>query len=341
MGKKVIKKQKRWVTLKRVGKEKRYYLKLTKKALRKLKKQLHRKGRVGITVTARMRSVAGQPRGQAPHRHADVQEGRARQARRRCAERRTHAGAPVRATSRDMARTQAATATTGNGVPRELTAGPPEASAARARGRRGVDVAGAAARVRAATRSAGWRASCCSSCCRWSSRCCSSTLLVPLAHRLRDRGMHPRAASLVVGGRRRRADRDRADAGRAAVRVRAGRGRRRTSSRAAARPASVLRPLGVSQAEVDKAIDDGVKSLKGSGGRSSRRRRVGRAGGAQRPRRDPAHARADVLLRQGRAPAVGLDRRAVRPPPAGGGGARRARSGACSPATCRGSRWWR
>ncbi len=59
MGRKVIKKQKRWVTLKRVGKEKRYYLKLTKKAIRKLKKQLHRKGRVGITVTARMRSVVG------------------------------------------------------------------------------------------------------------------------------------------------------------------------------------------------------------------------------------------------------------------------------------------
>ena len=59
MGKKVIKNQKRWVTLKRVGKEKRYYLKLTKKALKKLKKQLHRKGRVGITVTARMRSPVG------------------------------------------------------------------------------------------------------------------------------------------------------------------------------------------------------------------------------------------------------------------------------------------
>jgi hypothetical protein len=59
MGKKVIKKQKRWVTLKRVGTEKRYSLKLTKKALKKLKKQMHRKGRAGITVTARMRSVAG------------------------------------------------------------------------------------------------------------------------------------------------------------------------------------------------------------------------------------------------------------------------------------------
>jgi hypothetical protein len=59
MGKKVIKKQKRWVKVKRIGKEKRFYLKLTKKALRKLKKQLHRKGRVGITVTARMHSPVG------------------------------------------------------------------------------------------------------------------------------------------------------------------------------------------------------------------------------------------------------------------------------------------
>jgi hypothetical protein len=59
MGRTVIKKQKRWVTLKRVGREKRYSLKLTRKALRKLRKQLHRKGRVGITVTARMRSAAG------------------------------------------------------------------------------------------------------------------------------------------------------------------------------------------------------------------------------------------------------------------------------------------
>jgi hypothetical protein len=59
MGRKVIKKQKRWVKVKRVGKEKRFYLKLTKKALRKLKKQLHRRGRVGITVTARMHSLVG------------------------------------------------------------------------------------------------------------------------------------------------------------------------------------------------------------------------------------------------------------------------------------------
>jgi hypothetical protein len=59
MGKKVVKKQKRWLKVKRVGVEKRVYLKLTKKALRELKSQLHRKGRVGITVTAKMRSVAG------------------------------------------------------------------------------------------------------------------------------------------------------------------------------------------------------------------------------------------------------------------------------------------
>jgi hypothetical protein len=59
MGKKVIKKQKRWVKVKRIGKEKRFTLKLTKKALRKLKRQLHVRGRVGITVTARMRSSVG------------------------------------------------------------------------------------------------------------------------------------------------------------------------------------------------------------------------------------------------------------------------------------------
>jgi hypothetical protein len=59
MGKKVLKKANKWVTLKRIGKEKRYSLKLTKKALRKLKKQLHKKGRAGITITARMHSVAG------------------------------------------------------------------------------------------------------------------------------------------------------------------------------------------------------------------------------------------------------------------------------------------
>ena len=59
MGKHVIKKANKWVTLKRIGKQKRYSLALTKKALRKLTSQLHRKGRAGITVTARMHSAAG------------------------------------------------------------------------------------------------------------------------------------------------------------------------------------------------------------------------------------------------------------------------------------------
>jgi len=45
MAKQVVKKQKRWLKVKRVGVEKRFYLKLTKKALRRLKRQLHRKGR--------------------------------------------------------------------------------------------------------------------------------------------------------------------------------------------------------------------------------------------------------------------------------------------------------
>jgi hypothetical protein len=55
----VIKTKQHWIMQKRIGKQKRYYLRLTKRALRKLKSQLHRKGRAGITVTARMRSVAG------------------------------------------------------------------------------------------------------------------------------------------------------------------------------------------------------------------------------------------------------------------------------------------
>jgi hypothetical protein len=59
MGRKVIKKQRRWFKVKRVSVEKRFTLKLTKKALRKLKSQLRRKGRAGITVTATMRSAIG------------------------------------------------------------------------------------------------------------------------------------------------------------------------------------------------------------------------------------------------------------------------------------------
>jgi hypothetical protein len=59
MAKKVVKSERRWVTIKRVGREKRVSLKLTKRALKRLKRQLHRKGRAGITVTAKMRSPAG------------------------------------------------------------------------------------------------------------------------------------------------------------------------------------------------------------------------------------------------------------------------------------------
>ena len=93
-----------------------------------------------------------------------------------------------------------------------------------------------------------------------------ATLLVPLAHRLRDRGMHERAASLLV-----------VVAGIALIAVlltlivppfvselsELGTNVEKGSRKAG----QVLRPLGVSQAEVDKAIDDGVKSLKGSGGK--------------------------------------------------------------------------
>ena len=93
-----------------------------------------------------------------------------------------------------------------------------------------------------------------------------ATLLVPLAHRLRDRGMHERAAALLVvtGGIALLAvvltlivPPFVSELGEVGTNVEQG-------SRKAG---ELLRPLGVSQAEVDKAIDDGVKSLKGSGGK--------------------------------------------------------------------------
>jgi hypothetical protein len=59
MGKRVVKRERKWSTIKRVAREKRVYLKLTKRALKRLKRQLHRKGRAGITVTVKMRSAAG------------------------------------------------------------------------------------------------------------------------------------------------------------------------------------------------------------------------------------------------------------------------------------------
>jgi predicted PurR-regulated permease PerM len=93
-----------------------------------------------------------------------------------------------------------------------------------------------------------------------------TTLLRPLARRLEDRGAHHRAAALVVVG--------------TAVVVIAvlvalivppfvsELGEVGTSVEEGSRKAGqVLSPLGISQAEVDKAIDDGVKSLKGSGGK--------------------------------------------------------------------------
>ena len=162
-----------------------------------------------------------------------------------------------------MARTQAVTKAAGNGVPRELTAGPPEGVP------RGL-VAAAAVTWRVlllafAVLAAGWVAG----------KLMLvvlpvvvalllATLLVPLAHRLRDRGMHPRAASLLV-----------VVAGIAVIAVvltlvvppfvselgEVGSNVEKGSRKAG----ELLQPLGVSQAEVDKAVDDGVKSLKGSG----------------------------------------------------------------------------
>ena len=93
-----------------------------------------------------------------------------------------------------------------------------------------------------------------------------ATLLVPLAHRLRDRGMHERAASLLV-----------VVTGIALIAVLltlivppfvSELSALGTSVEKGSRKAGqLLRPLGVSQAEVDKAIDDGVKSLKDGGGK--------------------------------------------------------------------------
>lgn len=59
MAKRVVKRERKWVTIKRAGREKRIYLKLTGRALTRLKRQLHKQGRAGITVTAKMRSKAG------------------------------------------------------------------------------------------------------------------------------------------------------------------------------------------------------------------------------------------------------------------------------------------
>ena len=58
-GIKVKGKTKKWVTQKKIGGGKRYTLKFTKRGLKRLKKQLRKKHRAGITVTVRMRSVAG------------------------------------------------------------------------------------------------------------------------------------------------------------------------------------------------------------------------------------------------------------------------------------------
>src|SRR3954453_2209943 len=58
-GMKVKQQPKKWVTQNRIGGGKRYTLKFTKRALKRLKQQLRRHHRAGITVTLRMHSVAG------------------------------------------------------------------------------------------------------------------------------------------------------------------------------------------------------------------------------------------------------------------------------------------
>jgi putative heme transporter len=164
-----------------------------------------------------------------------------------------------------MARAQAATKSPGNGVPRELTAGPPEAVP------HGLVVAAAwtwrVLLLAFALLAAGWVAGkLLLVVLPVAVAILLATLLVPLAHRLRDRGMHERAASLLV-----------VVAGIALIAIVltlvvppfvSELGEVGTNVEKGSRKAGeLLRPLGVSQAEVDKAIDDGVKSLKGSGGK--------------------------------------------------------------------------
>jgi predicted PurR-regulated permease PerM len=164
-----------------------------------------------------------------------------------------------------MARAQSATKAPGNGVPRELTAGPPAGVP------HGLVVAAAwtwrVGVIAAALYAIGYAAG----------RLLLvvvpvvvalllATLLVPLAHRLRDRGLHERAASLlvVIGGI--------ALLGAVLTLIVppfvSELGEVATSVEEGSRKAGeLLQPLGVSQAQVDRAIDDGVKSLQGSGGK--------------------------------------------------------------------------
>ena len=58
-GIKVKGKTKKWVAQRKIGGGKRYTLKFTRRGLNRLKQQLRKKHRAGITVTVRMRSVAG------------------------------------------------------------------------------------------------------------------------------------------------------------------------------------------------------------------------------------------------------------------------------------------
>ena len=164
-----------------------------------------------------------------------------------------------------MARAQPATKPPGNGLPRELTAGPPEGVP------RGLVVAAAVT----------WRVLLLAFALVAVGYVAGklllvvlpvivalllATLLVPLAARLRDRGMHERAASLLV-----------VVAGIAVIAVLltlivppfvSELGEVGSNVEKGSREAGkLLQPLGVSQAEVDKAIDDGVESLKGSGGK--------------------------------------------------------------------------
>ena len=104
----MIKKQKSWFKIKRIGKREALLPQAHPKALRRLKRQLHLKGRVGITVTAKMRSVGGNRTVRRRIVMRTYKKGE-RASPRRCADRRRRCARRRSGEPPDMARTQSAT----------------------------------------------------------------------------------------------------------------------------------------------------------------------------------------------------------------------------------------
>ena len=163
------------------------------------------------------------------------------------------------------------------------------------------------------SRSATSRASCCSSSCRSPSRCCWRRCSCRSRTALRDRGMHERAASLLV-----------VVAGIALITVvltlivppfvselsELGTNVEKGSRQAGQRAAAARRVAGRGR-QGDRRRCREPQGQRRQEAHGRRRDRCAR--GAEPARGDPPDARADVLLREGRAAHVGLDRRPLRP----------------------------